>query len=132
MALLGGHVDFGVGNPSETAGQIEAGKLRVLATLTEKRLPYMPNLPTIKEEGINMSFSQIRGIWGTRNMPKDVVKYWESAFQKLTQTASWKKYLESEMVLDAYMGSADYRKWLEKEIPKFAEDLKELGMVKKK
>jgi putative tricarboxylic transport membrane protein len=132
MALLGGHVDFGVGNPSETAGQIEAGKLRALATLTEKRLPYMPNLPTIQEEGLNMSFSQIRGIWGTRNIPKDVVKYLEAGFQKLTRTPSWKKYLETELVLDAYMGSAEYIKFLEKEIPKLAEDLKEMGLVKKK
>lgn len=131
-ALLGGHVDFGAGNPSETSGQIEAGKLRVLATLTDKRLPYMPKVPTLKEEGVNVAFHQIRGIWGTRNMPKDAVKYWETAFQKLTQTASWKKYLEAEMVLDAYMGTGEYKTFLEKELKSFAVELNELGLVKKK
>lgn len=131
-ALLGGHVDFGVGNPAETSGQIEAGKLRVLATLTDKRLPYMPKVPTLKEEGVNVAFYQLRGIWGTKNMPKDAVKYWETVFQKLTQTSSWKKYVEKEMVLDTYMGSADYKKFLENELKMFEVELTALGQIKKK
>ncbi len=131
-ALLGGHVDFGVGNPSETSGQIDAGKLRVLASLTDKRLPYMPKVPTLKEEGVNVAFYQIRGIWGTKDMSKDMVKYWETVFQKLVRTESWKKYLENEMVLDNYMGSEDYKKFLVKELKSFEVELNELGLVKKK
>jgi putative tricarboxylic transport membrane protein len=131
-ALLGGHVDFGLGNPAEMTGQMEAGKLRALATCTEKRLPYLPNVPTLKEEGIDVSFAQIRGIWGTKNMPKDVVQYLETTFQKLTKTDSWKKYLEDELVLDTFMGSAEYGKWLEKEMKNFTQDMNALGLVKKK
>ncbi|MDZ4164879.1 MAG: tripartite tricarboxylate transporter substrate binding protein [Smithellaceae bacterium] len=131
-ALLGGHVDFGVGNPGETSGQIDAGKLRVLATLTDKRLPYMPKVPTLREEGVNVTFQQIRGIWGTKNMPKEVVKFWETAFRKLTQTESWKKYIEAEMVLGTYMGSADYKKFLEKELKSYEVELGALGLLKKK
>jgi putative tricarboxylic transport membrane protein len=130
-ALLGGHIDFIVGNPSENAGQIEAGKLRALAVCTEKRLPEMPNVPTIKEAGVDMYFSQIRGIWGPKNMPPDVVKYWEAVFSKLVKTESWKKYLKDEAVLDAYMGSGDYKKWLVKELPVFEQDLREMNLIKK-
>lgn len=131
-ALLGGHVDFGVGNPAETSGMIDAGKLRVLATLTDKRLPYMPKVPTLKEEGVNVAFYQLRGIWGTKNMPKDVAKFWETTFQKLTKTASWQKYLEKDLALDNYLSSADYKKFLEKELKVFAVELSALGQIKKK
>ncbi|MBA4423221.1 MAG: hypothetical protein C0390_09010 [Syntrophus sp. (in: bacteria)] len=132
MAILGGHVDFGLGNPGETAGQIESGQLRVLATATDRRLPQMPNIPTLKEEGIDVSYTSIRGIIGPKDMPKDVVKYWETAFQKLTQTQSWKKYIEKEKVLDAYKGSADFGKFLEKELPRLRGDLVGFGLIKKK
>lgn len=132
MALLGGHVDFGLGNPSEMAGQMDAGKLRALATATDKRLPYLPNVPTLKEEGIDVSIAQIRGIWGTKNMPKEVVQYLEAAFNRLTKTEAWKKYLEDELVLDSFMGSAEFTKWLDNELKRYTQELAELGMIKKK
>ncbi len=125
-------MDFGLSGPSETAGQIAAGKLRVLATATEKRLPYLPNVPTMKEEGIDVSFIQIRGIWGTKDMSKDVVQYLETAFNKVTKTEPWNKYIENEMVMSAFMGSADYTKFLEREMKVLARDMNELGLVKKK
>jgi putative tricarboxylic transport membrane protein len=131
-ALLGGHIDFSIGNPSELSGQIEAGTLRAIATVTDKRLPSLPNVPTLKEAGVDVSFAQIRGIWGTKNMPKDVVQYLETAFSKVTKTEPWKKYLEGEMVLDAYMGTADYKKWVERGMIAFTQDMNDLGLVKKK
>lgn len=132
MAIMGGHVDFGLSSPGETAGQIESGQLRVLATATDRRLPQMPNVPTLKEEGVDVSYTSIRGIIGPKDMPRDAVKYWESAFQKLTQTQSWKKYVEKETVLDAYMGSAEFGKFLEKELPRLRGELIGFGLIKKK
>jgi putative tricarboxylic transport membrane protein len=131
MAIMGGHVDFGLGSPGETAGQIESGQLRVLATATDKRIPQMPKVPTLKEEGIDVSYTSIRGIFGPKDMPKDVVKYWESVFQKLTQTSSWKQYVEKEVVLDAFMGSVDFGKYLDTELPRLRGDLVQFGLVKK-
>ncbi len=131
-ALLGGHVNFSVGNPGETSGLIDAGRLRVLATLTDKRLPFMPKVPTLKEEGVNVAFYQLRGIWGTKNMPKEVSKYWETVFLKLTGTASWKKYLEKDLALDNYMESTEYKKFLEKELKMYEVELSALGQIKKK
>jgi putative tricarboxylic transport membrane protein len=131
MAIMGGHVDFGLGNPGETAGQIQSGQLRVLATATDRRIPQMPNVPTLKEEGIDVSYTSIRGILGPKDMPKDAVKYWETSFRKLTQTASWKQYLEKEVVLDAFMGSAEFGKFFDKELPRLRGDLARFGLIKK-
>jgi putative tricarboxylic transport membrane protein len=131
MAILGGHIDFGLSSPGETAGQIESGQLRVLATATDKRLPQMPNVPTLKEEGVDVSYTSIRGIFGPKDMPKEAVKYWESAFLKAVETPSWKKYLEKEVVLGAYMGSAEFGKFLEKELPRLRGELIGFGLIKK-
>lgn len=131
-ALLGGHVDFSIGNPSELAGQIEARTVRPIAVLTDERLPYLPNVPTLKEEGIDLSFAQIRGIWATKNTPDDVVQYLENCFRKLAKTESWGKYLKDEMVLDRFMGHEDFKKWLESNIKSLEIDMKELGLIKQK
>ena len=56
----------------------------------------------------------------------------ETGFNRLTKTESWKKYLEDELVLDAFMGSAEYSKWLEKELKNYTQELSELGLIKKK
>jgi tripartite-type tricarboxylate transporter receptor subunit TctC len=59
------------------------------------------------------------------------VKYWETSFRKLTQTASWKQYLEKEVVLDAFMGSAEFGKFFDKELPRLRGDLARFGLIKK-
>jgi len=132
MAIMGGHVDFGLGNPGETAGQLESGQLRVLATATDKRIPQMPNVPTLKEEGIDVSYTSIRGILGPKDMPIESVRYLESVFKKLTQTADWKNYVEKEVVMDAFMDSAEFSKFFDKELPRLRGDLERFGLIKKK
>jgi putative tricarboxylic transport membrane protein len=131
MAVMGGHVDFSMGGPGEAAGQIASGQLRVLATATDRRLPQMPNIPTLKEEGIDVSYTSIRGIIGPKDMPKEALKYWEVAFKKLTETSAWKQYLDKEGVLGAYMDSATFTKFFDKELPRLKGDLVKFGLIKK-
>ena len=72
-ALLGGHVDMMIMEPSEALEQIRAGKVRVIATLMDKRLEAMPDIPTIKEQGYNVpEVPQARGFVGPPGMPADV------------------------------------------------------------
>src|SRR5688572_27223917 len=76
--LLGGHVQMMVIEPQEAGEQIRAGNLRVIAQLTEKRLPALANVPTIKEQGIDISLiPQARGVLAPPAVPRDVVQYWE-------------------------------------------------------
>lgn len=130
-ALLGGHVDFSTTNPSEMAGQLEAGKVRFLATLTEKRLPYLPNIPTMKEKGIDLVFLQSRGFFMPKGVPVEVVKYFETAFDKLRQTDAWKKYIKDDMLLDAYQNGSEFKAWLEKEMVLYSANIKEMGLIEK-
>ncbi len=130
-ALLGGHVDFSTTNPSEMAGQLHAGNLRFLATLTDKRLPYMPNVPTMKEKGIDLVFLQGRGFFLPKGVPVEVVKYFETAFDKLSKTAIWKKYVNENMLLEAYQNGSEYKAWLGSEMPLYTKNLKEMGLMEK-
>ncbi len=70
--LLGGHVQMMVIEPQEAGEQIRAGNLRVIASLTEKRLASMPNVPTIKEQGIDITLiPQARGVLAPAGVPRE-------------------------------------------------------------
>lgn len=102
--LLGGHVHMMVIEPQEAGEQIRAGNLRVIAALTEKRLPSFPNVPTIKEQGIDVTIiPQARGIVAPPAVPKEVVQYWEGVFDRFSKSASWKQYVEQNQFEDAYL-----------------------------
>jgi putative tricarboxylic transport membrane protein len=102
--LLGGHVQMMVIEPQEAGEQIRAGNLRVIASLTEKRLPTLPNVPTIKEQGIDVTIiPQARGVVAPPAAPKEVVQYWEGVFDRFAKSASWKQYVEQNQFEEGYL-----------------------------
>ena len=110
-ALLGGHVDMMVIEPQEAGEQIRAGKLRVLAQLADKPLPSYPNVPTLKQAGYDVvATPQIRAVVAPPGMPKEALAYYEDLFLKLSQTASWKKYVEDYQLEDSYSTGTDLGK----------------------
>jgi len=110
-ALLGGHVDIMVIEPQEAGEQVRAGKLRVLAQLTEKRLPGYPDAPTLKEAGYDVKLTpQIRAVVAPPQQPNEASAYWEKLFARLHETESWKKYIHDNQLEDAYEPGAQLRK----------------------
>jgi putative tricarboxylic transport membrane protein len=110
-ALLGGHVDIMVIEPQEAGEQVRAGKLRVLAQLTEARLPGYPNVPTLKEAGFDVTPTpQIRGVVAPPQQSAEVTAYWIDRFDKLRQTASWKKYVADNQLEDAWVPGPQFAK----------------------
>src|SRR5690349_4682742 len=98
-ALLGGHVDMMVIEPEEAGQHIRAGNMRVLAQVTEQRLAGFPDVPTLKEAGFDVPVvPQVRGVVAPPGIPADEVAYWEGVFRKLTQSASWKKFLKDNQL----------------------------------
>ena len=97
--LLGGHVQMMVIEPQEAGEQIRAGNLRVIATLTEKRLASMPNVPTIKEQGIDVPLiPQARGLVAPPAAPKEVVQYWERRFRRVRENPDLETVRRTESI----------------------------------
>lgn len=110
-ALLGGHVDIMVIEPQEAGEQVRAGKLRVLAQLSDKRLPNYPDAPTLKEAGFDVTPTpQIRAVVAPPGMPADAAAYWEGRFAKLRETASWKKYIQDNQLEEAFLPGVELKK----------------------
>jgi putative tricarboxylic transport membrane protein len=126
--LLGGHVQMMVIEPQEAGEQIRAGNLRVIASLTEKRLPTLPNVATIKEQGIDVPIiPQARGLLAPPAVPKEVVTYWEGVFDAFVKTPSWKQYVEQNQFEDAYLKGPALNKFIDGLKDQMREVLKEAG-----
>ena len=126
--LLGGHVQMMVIEPQEAAEQIRAGNLRVIASLTEKRLSSMPKVPTIKEQGIDVTIiPQARGILAPPAAPKEVVQYYEGVFDRFAKTASWKQYVEQNQFEDGYLKGPQLDKFFDDLTVLMRNVLKEAG-----
>jgi putative tricarboxylic transport membrane protein len=94
--------------PQEAGEHLRAGNMRVLAQVTEKRLPSLPNVPTLKEAGVDVPVvPQVRGILAPPGIPAEAVAYYEDLFGRLAKTATWKKYLEDNQFEDGFQKSAE-------------------------
>jgi putative tricarboxylic transport membrane protein len=128
-ALLGGHVNMMVIEPAEAGEHIRAGNMRVLAQVSDKRLPAFPDVPTLKEAGFSVTpVPQVRGIVAPPGIPPENVAYWEGVFKKLTQTESWKKFLADNQFEDGYQGAAELTKFYDEFSVQMRDILKEAGI----
>ena len=126
--LLGGHVDAMVIEPQEAGEHIKAGNMRVIAALTDKRLPSFPNVPTLKEQGIDVPvIPQARGILAPPGVPKEVILYWEGVFERFVKSAGWRQYLEQNQFEDGYLKGPALNKFFDELAVKMREVLKEAG-----
>src|SRR5215510_11601847 len=126
--LLGGHVQMMVIEPQEAGEQIRAGNLRVIASLTEKRLPSLPDVPTLKEQGFDVPLvPQARGVVAPPAVPREVVGYWEGVFDRFAKSASWKQYVDQNQFEDAYLKGPPLTKFLDDLTVQMREVLKEAG-----
>jgi tripartite-type tricarboxylate transporter receptor subunit TctC len=124
-ALLGGHINLLAANEGEVLPHVRAGRMRVLAVMSERRLASLPEVPTFRELGINVVSSSARGIAVPRGTPEAIVRQIEEAFTKaVTDPEFLKRAAEMELplrVLDSktygsYLRSQDafYRSLWEK------------------
>ena len=131
-ALLGGHIDLALSNPGESLELNKAGKIRLLGVFAEKRLAGAPDIPTMKEQGVDVVYVQNRGIVAPADIPADARKVLEQAFFKYTQTEIFKKYCKDNMLTNAWLGGDAFKKFLEEWNGKYAVILKDMGLIKKK
>ncbi len=113
-ALLGGHVNIMLIEPQEAGEHIRAGNMRVLAAISEQRLPAFPDAPTLKEAGFDVpNVPQPRGIVGPPGISAEAVAYWEDLFAKFVKTPSWRKILEDGLFEDGFQRSAELNKFID-------------------
>jgi len=93
VELLGGHVDVITCSLPEAASQLHAGQLKALAIMADERDPNFPDVPTLKELGIDWASGTWRGIAVPNNTPDDVKAILEEAVIKIANSEQYLDFM---------------------------------------
>jgi tripartite-type tricarboxylate transporter receptor subunit TctC len=129
QAIVGGHV-MAAADSTGFAPLVESGKLRVLNTWGEKRLPRFPDAPTLKELGLNIVQASPFGIGAPRDTPPAVVKRLHDAFKKAMEEPSYVQALARYDMLPMYMSSSAYAKFAQDTFAREKALIEKLGLGK--
>lgn len=129
-ALLGGHVDVAIGNPSDFLDLYQAGDVRVLGSFSAERLSGMPDVPTLQEMGYDVPvFVQNRGFVFPANVPDEAVQVLQETIKAYMETEEWAEYLETNMLTSAYLDSNEFLAFLEKQTELYTGILHDMGVI---
>jgi tripartite-type tricarboxylate transporter receptor subunit TctC len=129
-AILGGHIDLTDSNLTQK-GKVEAGQLRFVAIATEKRSPEMPNVPTLKELGVNVVFDVNRGLMAPKGTPGDVIAKLESACAAAAKEPAFAAAMKLQGTDVRFMNRAAYSDWLKGNDELNRNLAKDLGLLKR-
>jgi putative tricarboxylic transport membrane protein len=128
-ALLGGHTDLMMIEPSEESGLIKSGKMRAIAQIANKRLDGYPDIPTLKEAGVDIiDVPQVRGVIAPPGMSKEAVAYYQDLFGRFMKTESWKNYLKDTQLEGAFMPADELKTFSKTYTDQVRIILKDLGV----
>ena len=128
--VLNHTLDMGVGELQEMRGQLDAGKIRLLAVVGDDRLHQFPDLQTVKEQGIDLSVRKFRGLAGPKGLPADVVARWEMAVRTLLDDPEYKKLYLEDGLQPGFMAHEEYVAFMNQFGNETAAFLKESGVIR--
>ena len=130
-ALLGGHIDVMFSTLAAPVAQLRAGKVRMLAVAAPRRLAgELAQVPTFREQGTNVVFSNWRGIVGPRGLSAAQVAYWEEVLAKVAATDEFKRDVEQRNWVANFQRSDAMRRFLKEQHDELRVLLTDLGQVK--
>ena len=127
-AILGGHVTAGVSGYEEFAPQIAAGKLRGIGLSSDERLPGI-DVPTLKEQGIDVSLVNWRGLFAPPQIRDADKAALSEAVAKMVESPAWQETLKTRGWLNLYLPADEFATFLAEDEAKVTTTLKDIGLV---
>ncbi|AEH51090.1 tripartite tricarboxylate transporter substrate binding protein [Pseudothermotoga thermarum] len=114
-ALVGGHIDAVMAAAPEGVTNVQAGQLRVLAVLGEKRLDVFPDVPTTVELGINFKLGMWRGVAAPKGTPAEIVQALHDIFYKCINDPEFQAKAKEMGNIISYMDSATFAQFVKQQ-----------------
>ena len=110
VAVLGGHIDVAIANPSEMITNYEAGNLRALALATEERFSPFDDVPTLTELGYPVAPDYWRGVMASKDVPNEVVDTWDDVLRQVVADPEFIEFLDNANMYNGYLPSDAFTK----------------------
>ena len=129
-SLIGGHVDALVQLPAALSGPVKQGQVRLLATLTPDRDPALADVPTAREQGIDVALEAWRGIAVPHGTSKTTIAELERAIRAAVEAPEFQRGAENLGVRPAFMPAAEFGQLIAKEDAAIARLMQGIGLKK--
>ena len=129
-SLVGGHVDAVVQLPAALAAPVKQGQVRLIAALIPNRDPALPDVPTAKEQGFDVSLEAWRGIAVPRGTPRAVIAQLESAIRATVSSMEFLRASENLGVRPAFLPADEFTSLVAKEDTELSRLLQQIGLKK--
>ncbi len=128
-ALLSGEVDSSFSSLVPSIPHVKAGRLKAIAITTAKRNPALPETPSVGETVKGYDVTHWYGIWGPKNLPKEVVTRWNQEVSKIIRSDSVRKFLATEGLEAAGGPPEEFRDRIKNDSEKWIRVVKEARIV---
>ena len=126
--VISGKVTVATGGLNEVAGQLKTGRLRAIGISSPERLPGV-NIPTFKEQGVDATLVNWRGLMAPPSIAAEDKKALEEAIARMVKSDAWKKMLDQREWVDLYMPGAEFTAFVKEEQTRVSALLKDLGLA---
>ena len=129
-ALLGSHIDLAESNLTQK-GKADAGQLKFLAIATDRRVPEVPDLPTLKELGIDVVYAVNRGLLAPKATPADVMAKLVAACTAAAREPAFADAMKAQGTVVNHLPGREYADFLKRNDTINRDLARDLGMLKR-
>jgi putative tricarboxylic transport membrane protein len=128
--VIGGHVEAFTGDISEAQGFMESGDLKVLAVLSEERLPGdFAEIPTAREQGIEALGPNWRGFYMPADISDDAKQYWVDAMDTIYASDEWQSVMTQNGLMPFHMSAGEFETFVTDQIADIEQLSKDIGLI---
>ena len=126
---VGGFTQAMSGDMSEVVGFLKAGDVRVLAVLTEERVPGFDDIPTAKEQGFDVVAVNWRGLYIPKGVSDEVFNDWADKLQQVADSEQWKKAMLDNGLAPFTKVGADFQSYVNDLVAEINQLSKDIGVI---
>ena len=128
--LLSGSFMIGGGHPSEVGPYVESGQLKILGIASEERDSSLPDVPTLKEQGIDFACEgSIKGIAVPVDTPDEIVAYYEELFRQITEDPDFQASMVDLLQPVMYLNAEDFTQYYTDVCAESKQMIEDLGLA---
>ncbi|MCB2012342.1 MAG: tripartite tricarboxylate transporter substrate binding protein [Geminicoccaceae bacterium] len=128
--MLGGHVQAMTGDISEAVGFIQSGDVRVLAVLSQERLPgEFGEIPTAQEQGFDVVAPNWRGFYVPKGTEDEVFEFWAEALRTVGESNEWQEIMAANGLMPFFKVGDDFQGFVDDQIRSIQDLSREIGVI---
>ncbi len=126
---VGGFTQAMTGDMSEITGFVKSGDVRVLAVLADERVPGFEDIPTAKEQGIDLTAVNWRGLYVPKDISDEAYQKWADALQQVADSDEWAEQMAANGLAPFTRVGEDFQDYVDQTITEINTMSKEIGVI---